>query len=166
MKKGVLFVLLYIVWILLTMPFGASRDIWAAVAGLVICLLVALIFGEAFTGRPHLYLSLKRYLWGLCYLPLFLYECVKANIHVAYIVLHPRLPVRPGIVKVRTRLKSMSGITALANSITLTPGTLTVEVDPSGFLYIHWITVETQDIQQASRLIVERFETILARIYE
>jgi len=46
----------------------------------------------------------------------------KANIHVAYIVIHPLLPIKPGIVKVKTKLKRDSALTMLANSITLTPG--------------------------------------------
>ena len=68
------------------------------------------------------------------YLIYFLWEVVKANVHVAYIVLHPKLPIKPGIVKIETKLTKESGITVLANSITLTPGTLTIDVDPENLM--------------------------------
>ena len=101
------------------------------------------------------------------YLPVFLWEVLKANIDVAYRVIHPRLPIRPGIVKVKTSLKTDTGLTFLANSITLTPGTMTVDVDrSSGVLYIHWIDVGARDVTAATQQIVERFEKILSKIFE
>ncbi|MCM8805064.1 MAG: Na+/H+ antiporter subunit E, partial [Candidatus Omnitrophica bacterium] len=61
---------------------------------------------------------------------------------------------------------SKSGLTLLANSITLTPGTMSVEIDPNGYLYIHWIYVKTDDIEKATEMIVRKFEKILERIFE
>jgi multicomponent Na+:H+ antiporter subunit E len=91
----------------------------------------------------------------------------KANIDVAYRVSHPNLPIRPGIVKVKTSLKSDTGLTFLANCITLTPGTMTVDIDKnSGFLYIHWINVKDKDVEGATERIVKRFERRLTRIFE
>ena len=101
------------------------------------------------------------------YLPIFLWECVKANLDVAYRVLHPNLPINPGIVKVRTTLESDTALTFLANSITLTPGTLSVDIDKDkGVLYVHWIDVKAKDVESASRIIVQRFETILKKIFD
>lgn len=77
------------------------------------------------------------------------------------------MPINPGIVKVKTTLRSDTGLTFLANSITLTPGTLSVDVDQeNGFLYVHWINVKDKDIDRATSLIVHRFERILKRIFE
>jgi len=77
------------------------------------------------------------------------------------------VPINPGIVKVKTILKSDTGLTFLANSITLTPGTLSVDIDQGkGFIYVHWIDVKDKDIERATRLIVHRFEKILSRIFE
>jgi multicomponent Na+:H+ antiporter subunit E len=76
------------------------------------------------------------------------------------------MPIHPGIVKVKTTLKNPAGRTMLANSITLTPGTLTVDITDDEYLYIHWINVKSEDIEQASRDIVARFETFLRRIFE
>ncbi len=98
---------------------------------------------------------------------MFLWECLKANIDVAYRVGHPDIPIHPGIVKVKTGLKSETGLTFLANSITLTPGTLSVDVDKEGgYLYVHWIEVRDKDIEKATGIIAERFERILRRIFE
>ena len=117
--------------------------------------------------RPHLLKHPRRYFWFIYYIPFFIWECIKANFDVAYRVIHPRRPINPGIVKVKTNLKSDTALTFLANSITLTPGTLSVDIDQEkGFLYVHWINVKDKDIQEASRIIVERFERILRRIFE
>lgn len=117
--------------------------------------------------RPHVFKSIRRYIWFLYYIPVFIWECIKANIDVAYRVGHPDLPIRPGIVKVKTTLKSDTALTFLANSITLTPGTMSVDIDAEdGFLYVHWIDVKDKDILKATEIIVKKFENILARIFE
>ncbi len=137
------------------------------IIGLFVSLLVALLTGDMFVKRPHLFRSFKRYAWFFYYIPIFLWECFKANIDVAFRVGHPDLPIHPGIVKVKTTLKSDTGLTFLANSITLTPGTLTVDIDKEGgYLYVHWIEVRSKDIEGATKRIVEKFEKILRRIYE
>lgn len=109
----------------------------------------------------------KRYLWFSYYVPVFIWECFKANLDGAFRVIHPDLPMRPGIVKVKTALKSDLGLTLLANSLTLTPGTMTVDIDKeNGFLYVHWIDVKSDDIDKAAELIAGKFERILKRIFE
>jgi len=128
--------------------------------------LVSLLFVSIFTKSPHKLFILKRYLWFLYYIPVFFYYCVKANLDVVYRVLHPKMPINPGIVKVRTKLKSESAITALCNSITLTPGTLSVDLTDDGYIYIHWINVTSQDTKKATEEIVTKFEKILERIFE
>jgi multicomponent Na+:H+ antiporter subunit E len=107
----------------------------------------------------------KRLFCLFVHIPIFFYECVKANLDVAYRVVHPKMPIKPGIVAVRTTLRSDVGKLMLANSITLTPGTLTLEVSEE-YLFIHWINVETTDIEEASRLINGRFEKCLKVIAE
>ena len=62
------------------------------------------------------------------------YEIVKANFQVAYFVLHPKLPIEPGLLRFRTRLQSKAGHILLANSITLTPGTITVDLTEGTYL--------------------------------
>src|SRR3989338_2179809 len=174
-SKIVLFIIGFIVWSLLTWPL----DFQHLVVGLVVAAFVAFITGDLFSrrpstirfaqilGRPHHFGHITRYIWFCYYVPMFLWECLKANIDVALRVLNPKLPINPGIVKVKTTLKSDTGLTFLANSITLTPGTLCVDIDAEkGILYIHWIDVKTQDIDKATELIVSGFEKILKKIFE
>ncbi|HID95265.1 MAG TPA: hypothetical protein EYP53_04310 [Candidatus Latescibacteria bacterium] len=168
MRKLSLFVLSFIVWFLLAWPFRPGGGLyWQNIAvGGAVALLVAFLFGEVFTERPHRIFRITSYFWLLCYIPIFFYYMVIANFDVLYRLLHPKMPINPGIVKVKTSLKSKSGITALCNSITLTPGTLTVDLDDEGYLYIHWINVRSQDVEEASKIIVGRFEKILKKIFE
>ncbi|MFH1768814.1 MAG: Na+/H+ antiporter subunit E [Candidatus Omnitrophota bacterium] len=162
-RRAVLFILGLLIWIIITF----SLDWGHLLIGIAVSLLIAYLAGDLFTARPHLFSHISRYLWFLYYIPIFLWECLKANIEVACKVLHPKCPIVPGIVKVKTSLKSETALTFLANSITLTPGTLTVDLDQKeGVLYIHWIDVSTQDCQEATRRIVYRFERILSRIFE
>ncbi len=136
--------------------------------GVFVAAFVAFVTGDLFIRRPHVLQHPLRYWYFFAYyLPVFLWECIKANIDVAYRVLHPKLPINPGIVKVKTHLKTDTALTFLANSITLTPGTMTVDIDrDNGILYIHWINVRAKDIEGATADIVRRFESILEKIFE
>lgn len=162
-KRLVLFIFLAIVWTLLCWPPEPQHMI----VGLVVCVSIALIAGGLFITRPHVFVHPTRYIYFVQFLPVFIWECIKANVDVAYRVIHPGLPIKPGIVKVKTSLKSETGLTFLANAITLTPGTMTVDIDrEGGFLYVHWISVKTQNMEEATQFIVKRFEKILMKIFE
>ena len=162
-SRIILFIIAFLVWTLLTWVPDAQH----LLVGIFVSALVAYLTGDMFVQRPHLFRHAERYLWFLYYIPVFLWEMFKANIDVAYRVAHPNLPIHPGIVKVKTSLRSDTGLTFLANSITLTPGTLTVDVDQKkGILYVHWINVKDKDVEGAKERIVKKFEKILTRIFE
>jgi len=161
--KLVLFIIGFIVWMLLGWPFDWEH----ALVGIAAAGLVAFLTGDMFILRPYRFGHLGRYLWFGYYVPLFLWECLKANIDVAIRVLNPRLPINPGIVKIKTNLKTDTALTFLANSITLTPGTFCIDIKPEeGVLYIHWIDVQTEDTEKATQLIAGKFEAVLKRIFE
>lgn len=162
-SKIVLFILGFLIWCLLSW----SIDYQHIIVGIIVSFIVAYLTGDLFTSRPHLFKHVSRYLWFLYYIFIFGWECLKANIDVARRVIHPLKPLKPGIVKVRTSLTNDTALTFLANSITLTPGTLTVDIDKNrGYLFIHWIDVKEQDCEKATKIIVERFEGILRKIFE
>ena len=76
----------------------------------------------------------------------FLYELVKANLEVAYDVITPRFFMKPGIIKIPLTAKSDLEITMLANLITLTPGTLSLDVsDDKKVLYVHAMYVKDKE---------------------
>ena len=104
-------------------------------------------------------------LWAaIRYFFYFLAALTVANVKLAKIVLTPDMPINPGFVKVRTNLKSKMGRLLLANSITLTPGTLTVEMEGE-WLYVHWVTVDAADVTGATDAIVSGFERYLEVMY-
>jgi multicomponent Na+:H+ antiporter subunit E len=158
-----LFFIYFLIWTLLSWPFDAEH----ALIGIAVSIFVAAVTGDIFTRPPAIFKRPLRYLWFLYYIPVFLWECFKANLDGAWRVIHPDLPIRPGIVKVKTTLKSDTGLTFLANTLTLKPGTMTVDIDrQNGFLYVHWSCVKTQDVDKATELVVAKFERILKRIFD
>lgn len=167
MRRLIYFILSFIVWLLLAWPFAEGQiDGQIVIAGLVASAIVAFLFHEVLPEEHHVFVSPKRIFWLMIYLPVFFYYVIMANFDVVYRALHPKMPIKPGIVKVKTKLKSESGITALANSITLTPGTLTVDLTDDGFLYVHWINVKSDETDRATELICHKFEFFLERIFE
>ncbi len=109
--------------------------------------------------QPH------RYFWLLVYLVILIWECIKANFDVAYRVLHPAMPIKPGIVKVKLELQSDFARAMLANSITMTPGTIAVDIIDE-YLYVHWIYVSSDDPEEYSRRIAGRFEKYIKKTFE
>jgi multicomponent Na+:H+ antiporter subunit E len=141
-------------YLLLTLGSGTivawSLEEW--ISGAVLSLIVGAIAGRIAFDRKEQgqksslrILNPLRLLLFLVYLigP-FLWAMAKANLDVAYRVITGK--IRPGIVRLSPGLSTDFGTTLLANSITLTPGTLTVDVDEeSGDLFVHWINVSDPD---------------------
>lgn len=144
------------IWLLLTAPFNMQEFIVGAA--------LAVIVGLLPTGANRVFRDIKvtprAIAYAIAYLFVFLAELVKANLDVAFRVLNPSLPIKPGIVRVHTKLKTPIARTLLANSITLTPGTITVETRGSEF-YIHWIQVQADEAEAATKAIVSKFERYL-----
>jgi multicomponent Na+:H+ antiporter subunit E len=151
----------FAVWLLLTWTLHYQE----LVAGVAVSFLTAAVFGGYLPFEPLKLVSPRRWFWVLVYIPVFAYMCLKSNIDVALRVLSPGLQIKPGIVKIRTGLKSEAARVFLANSITLTPGTMTVELQDDA-LYIHWIEVGSDDPQAAARAIIGPFEYFLHRIFD
>ena len=154
--------------------FLVSFGVWLALVGtvnwqeLLVGAVVAAIaagFGWRYFSLVGLrHLSLKKLAYLIAYIPVFFWEMIKANIDVAYRVIHPHMPISPGVVLIKTDLTSDSGKLALANSITLTPGTLTMDVRGDNLL-IHWINVRSVDTEEAANMISKRFERFLTVIF-
>lgn len=163
--KWVLCVLsVFAVWLLLFWSW--SPEAWPVyVVGAIFALIVGTLLGSIYPDELGKALNPMRWVYFLIYVPYFLYFCIRANLDVAMRVIHPDVPIKPGIVKVTTTLKSEMAKTFLANSITLTPGTLTMDIDGQD-LYIHWINIDTPDAAGRSAEICGRFEPLLRRIFE
>ena len=161
MKRLLCLLSVFVLWMLLFW----SPDLWVIVAGALVALIASALLIDVFPDGLAKVLNPMRWFYFLIYLPYFFYFCIKANIDVALRVIHPDVPIRPGIVKVHTTLEGEMAKTFLANSITLTPGTLTVDIDGQD-LFIHWINISVEDPAGRSKEIVGRFEPLLRRIFE
>ena len=79
----------------------------------------------------------------LLYVPWLIWQVILASLQVAYVVLHPRMPINPSLLKFRTKLPNIAARVILGNSITLTPGTLTINIADDEFL-VHALTDASQ----------------------
>ena len=134
-----LFVLLFLTWLLLS---GIYTGLLLGF-GVLSCLLVIAICRRMkivdLEGHPnHLILGMMRYI------PWLLWAIIKANIDVARRILHPRLPLSPRVIQVEASQKTHLGQVIYANSITLTPGTVTIETD-EGTIDVHALTSESAE---------------------
>jgi len=157
--RAAFLVSMLVVWILLNYPI----DLQEILVGSLVALLLVFIFpayGFLFAGTQFS-LRTPGLVWG--YLSLFARELVKSNLDVARRVVSPTLEITPGIVEVKTKLKHPTYRLILANSITLTPGTLTVDLIEDS-LFIHWIDVTGRDVESATRQISAKFEHYLLQL--
>jgi multicomponent Na+:H+ antiporter subunit E len=155
-----LWLTLFLIWLVA----NNSLAVEVLVVGAAISALLAALFLPFARVYADIRWTPRVLLHALAFLGIFLWELVKANLNVARLVFSPRIRIRPGIVEIRTRLKSPMGRLALANAITLTPGTLVVDIRDDA-LFIHWIVVSEQDPQAATRAIAGRFEKYLEVVY-
>lgn len=161
MKNIVFFCILLIFWLALTF----SIDLVNILVGAVVSVITVLLFGRYFVRNTGKFFQPLRYFWLLVFLVVFIWECLKANLDVAYRVLHPRMPIKPGIVRVNLGLKSDIAKTILANSITMTPGTISVDLI-GDVLYVHWIYVSSFDPDIYQHKVAGRFEKYIKRIFD
>jgi len=163
MKKIVLFLISLLTWVCLDWPL----TLLSFGIGVLASMAVIYVVGDLCLEHPEVWKQPKRYFYYFSlYLPAVVWEMTKANIDAAVRILHPGLPLRPGIVKVKTTLKNAIALTALANSISYMPGLLVVDIDQdNGFLYVHWNNVKATDIETATQIIVGRFERILLKVF-
>ena len=148
---GITTILCFVVYLLLTTGSGDDLWIWSyeeIIIGLILSIIVGAVSGKVLVKKnlrmanPVRWFKFIAYVFG----PFFI-GMAKANIDVAYRVITGK--INPGIVRVSPNLKTDLGISLLANSITLTPGTLSVDIDEdTNDLYIHWINVKKEALEK------------------
>jgi multicomponent Na+:H+ antiporter subunit E len=152
MKFLITTVVAYVVYLLLTIGSGTVA-LWSTaelIIGAVLAVVVGAVLRNRFIGKDLRMLNPRRWFTFLVYLFPFLFAMAKANVDVAYRVITGR--INPGIVKINPKLKNDLSLTILANSITLTPGTLSVDVDQkTNELYVHWINVDPEVLKDMPR---------------
>jgi multicomponent Na+:H+ antiporter subunit E len=150
-----------VLWVLLTRQEISEQGIPPLAVGVGSSLIIAAASRNMF---PAVSVHPVRVVYFFVYIPVLLWEIIKSNLDVAYRVLHPALPINPGIVRVPVTLQSDYGKTILANSITLTPGTLTLDIKGQNF-YVHWLNIKTRDPHEAADIIISRFTRFLQKVF-
>ena len=169
LERLALFVMSFVFWLMLVWPvspFDGSLLIGDIAVGVLVSAFVALVMHEIIRVKFIRLLNPVSWFWLVIYLFVLSYYVIKGGLDVSYRVLHPRMPIRPGIVKIKSILKTDTGRSALANCITLTPGTLTIDVTDDGIFYVHWLNVLSLDEDEAAKLVLRRFEWFIQRIFE
>jgi len=158
------FLNLWLTLMLIWLIANGTLAVDTVITGVVVSAVIALAFASFARVYSVVRWSPKIIFYYLMYLSVFFIELFKANLNVMRLVFSPRINIRPGIVEIKTSLKSPMGRLALANSITLTPGTLVVDIIGDS-LFIHWINVSATEPVAATEEISSRFEKYLKVIY-
>jgi len=137
----VTFFIMFSVWVLLSGKF----DLFHISLGIISCILVSIFGSELLFSDLNIKKLPLVWLRFIRYVPWLLYQVMVANIHVMVLAFHPKMIdlIDPQIIVFRSQLKSDLSLLTLANSITLTPGTITVYVSVFGEVTFHAIDVES-----------------------
>ncbi|MCR5089437.1 MAG: Na+/H+ antiporter subunit E [Oscillospiraceae bacterium] len=163
----VTFLVCFAFWILLTWDFSIQELAGGAVVSLLVAFFSARYFIHKKAGwllNPGKFFSMLGFWLGT-----FPVELVKANVDMAKRCFGGCKDINPGIVKIPVGMKSLYGQAALANSITLTPGTITLDIaeqDGETYYYVHWIDVSAPSGEEAGEAIKGNLERGLRRVWE
>jgi len=155
------FIVMFVIW----MAFTTSLEPAELITGAFVSLILAFFTNRIFSCCGLKVLMPHKIIYFIQYFFIFIIALIKANFDIAKRVVSPKLPINPGIVEFKTKLTNGFARMVLANTITLTPGTLTIDVIKNTF-YIHWIDVTSDDPEVVYKEIAESFEKILFKIYE
>ena len=141
MRLVLISVTLFAYWLLLSGHYNA----WLVGSGAVLSVLVvAFCLFKGITDEEGF--PIEKLPRALIYWPWLGWQMVLSALNVTRLILHPRLPISPTMVKVTALQDSAVGLTTYANSITMTPGTISVEVSEQGkAIWVHAITRENAD---------------------
>lgn len=139
--------ILFAFWVLLSGQFDAFHLSLGAICSILVAYLYHdLLFANVRVGDMRVVAG--RF---ITYIPWLLYQILMSNIHVASLVLRPKMPIDPKIVTFKTKLETDISCVTLANSITLTPGTITMEIR-DGVYYVHALSKKVADELKAGEM--------------
>jgi multicomponent Na+:H+ antiporter subunit E len=133
-------VILFAFWMLLSGKFDAFH----LTLGIICSALIAYLFHDLLFANVRVGDMRIIFTRFIVYIPWLILQIVLSNIHVALLVLRPKMPICPQIIKFETKLETDISCVALANSITLTPGTITMDIK-DGVYYVHALSQKVAD---------------------
>jgi len=152
------FIALVCLWVILSGRF----DLFHLSLGLISCAIVSILSGDLLFPESRTRGLFRHGMRVIAYVPWLLYQVVLANLHVLYLVFHPRMMdlIDPRIIRFDSTLKKEISLVTFANSITLTPGTITVYVSVNGAFQVHAID------KQSGEPLPGEMEKRIARAFE
>lgn len=168
------FIYCMIIWFFLVIPFGGGMDSLEfrkemMVGGCVSLIIAFFCYKFLIHRKPFWLFNPVRIISFIIFMFIFFVELVKSNLDVAIRALSPKVKVNPGFVKIQTPVKSDYGLAMLANCITLTPGTITMDIKRTrkeNYMFIHWIDVKSENIKNSSEIIKGSFEPWVRRVFK
>ena len=160
MKYVTTFITLLVVYLFLT-----SFQIEEVILGSIVSAVLSVILVKYLDFKIDWKFPVRLLKFLFIYIPVFIWKLILANLDVARRVLSPKIPLNPGIVKVKTGLKGDLGKLTLANSITLTPGTLSIDVEED-YIFVHTVDVKGKNESENQANISGSFEKILGGIFK
>lgn len=159
------FVICMAFWVALTWTLDPQE----LIAGVIVSIVAALFSARFFIHeKAFWFFNPVKALSMVAYVFVFLWELIKANVDMAKRCFGGCKNINPGIVKVPVDVDGLYPEAMLANSITLTPGTITLDIaeeDGQNYFYIHWIDVSETDRVKAGEIIKGRMERWIRRIW-
>lgn len=116
------FLVFYFFWIILSGQFDAFH----LISGALCSALVTYMSGDLMFGKSESKKIISEFFRLLLFTPWLIWQIILSNFHMAYLILNPKMPINPQLVRFNFDLQNNRAKTALANSITLTPGTVTI----------------------------------------
>ena len=127
---SITFVSLFIFWLIMSGDFHPLLLSLGVISSALVAYISHDLFYTKTIGAKNRSLEVVRF---FAYLPWLIWQIVLANLHVVYLALHPKMPIDPEMVVFKTKLGKDMALVTLANSITLTPGTITVDIQEKEF---------------------------------
>ncbi|MFW5729628.1 MAG: Na+/H+ antiporter subunit E [bacterium] len=151
---------LFLGWLLFAWDLSARTIVIGLLQSIVVAVLTYPVFiqDDEAARRSHLP---RVHMLGV-YLLVLVFNMYVASFKVLWQILRGR--INPGVVHFRTRLNSDIARLALSNSITITPGTITLQLDDDHFI-VHWLDARTTHSKYASKLVKGTYEKLLSRVW-
>ena len=168
MGKLVKIILLSIPLYILYLVFAGVVTLTDIVLGYIAALITAAITSELLIKEKEKLTQLRRLAYLIKYFLLYITIIeYKAHSDVIKRIFHPKMPINPGIVRIPYHVKSDYAIVTIANSITNTPGTVTVDIDKEEKkLFVHWIDVKGVEEEFCYKTISKKFEKYAKKIFD
>ncbi|ADI31279.1 Na+/H+ antiporter subunit E [Staphylothermus hellenicus] len=167
MDKVKAIIALIIPLIIIYLIYTGSYSLFELLLGIIVAVFVAYLFGDAVVRNAGKIYSPIRWFWGLVYAILY-FTIIEAKAHweVIKLIFKPS-NVKPAIVRIPYSVETDYAVTTIANSITNTPGTITIDVDENKkHLYVHWIRAVDLSDEGAWVHISSVFEKYAKKIFD